>query len=206
MAAGVAPLPLMVCNDFMTKPGADTTLKLCRELVLVRNRTFQMYGKACTMRRKTGFFAVDPAQIPMYRYSGQASVATPMPEWMRVLMDRVNSETGADYNAVLVNHYSDGGDYISQHSDDECGLSKKDGSVAMLSFGAPRRFQVHRKYPDKARVQEIFTGHGQLVVMQGHDFQKNYTHGIAKEMRCKTPVPTGDRFSLTFRQYMLCTE
>ena len=162
----------------MTKQEADEILKMCRELVLACNRTFQMYGKVCTMRRKIGFFAIDPARVPMYGYSGQASVASPMPPWMRDLLEKVNGETGSAYNAVLVNYYADGGDYISQHSDDEGGLSKSDGSVAMLFFGAARRFQVHR---NKARVYEILTGHGQLIVMQGCDFQRNYTHGIARE-------------------------
>lgn len=52
-----------------------------------------------------------------------------------------------NYNAVFFNWYKDGSEYICAHRDEERGL-KKESSIASISFGANRIFQI-RNYKDK---------------------------------------------------------
>lgn len=169
---------------------------------LEANAPFLLYGKVCRQRRNIGFFA-DPKVTHGYFYSGVVAKSKPPGEAMHKLIAYVNALFGSDFNAVLVNYYCDGEDYISDHSDNEAGLDAHAG-VVIVSAGATRT--MHFKKAKKATSGAISFAkgayklpmkHGSVVAMQGPQFQQSYTHGIPKEK-----AATGPRWSFTFRVHV----
>lgn len=142
------------------------------------------------MHRCIGFFS-DVATG--YRYSRQTMPAQPCPDFLRTLMDRINRDYGTRFNAILVNKYRNGQDSIGAHADDESALDAR--GVIAISLGAPRTFRIRHK-ASKAVLHEIVTKHGQLVFMEGQDFQRLLTHEIPPEPSISRP-----RISLTFRTH-----
>lgn len=127
-----------------------------------------------------------------YFYSGTAAFAQSMTPSLNTLMQIVNKETGASYNAALLNKYVPE-DYISQHSDSEEGLDKKAG-VFMISLGAPRSFRITRATSKVEEVASVRTEHCQALQMRGEKFQQRFKHGVAAEKKA-----LGERTSITFR-------
>jgi hypothetical protein len=82
----------------------------------------KLYGKQLHQRRSVGFFSNISSG---YSYSTTISHAKPLPKPFEVLLDIVNDLYGTGFNGILVNHYKDGNDYISRHTDDEKGLDNK---------------------------------------------------------------------------------
>lgn len=108
------------------------------------------------------------------------------------IMEDVKRNTGLIFNAILVNEYTNGNDYISAHSDDERGLRCKD--VVGMSLGATRKFRIRHKLSKKIAM-DIDMGHGDVVWMKPQ-FQKLYTHEIPVQKKVKNA-----RISLTFRDH-----
>lgn len=95
---------------------------------LIKNPTCVLMGRECKMHRSIGFFSDDSEG---YAFSGQIMHAQPLantPLYGMVCM--INEMYRARYNAVLVNFYETGHDYISAHSDNEAFLDPASGVVA----------------------------------------------------------------------------
>ncbi len=126
-----------------------------------------------------------------YRYSG--AYFEPHP-WLPALMPvrrRLEEQTGARFNSVLLNRYRDGRDGMGWHSDDEPELGPEP-VIASLSLGAPRRF-VLRERTAPSHKAEVVLVHGALLVMAGTT-QQRFQHALPKTAR-----PCGERINLTFR-------
>lgn len=149
-----------------------------------------VFGKPARQNRNVGFFSDESIG---YRYSGQLMKSKPLPEWLKGVMEKVNRTLGTDFNGVLVNHYTSGEDYIGAHSDDEKGLGNG-SKVAMISFGAVRKFRIREKATKEILI-DIPTTPFDLFTMEG-TFQKDFTHEIPVEKKVK-----GARWSLTFRTH-----
>jgi len=154
------------------------------------NPPIKIFGKVARQRRSVGFFS-DISQG--YKYSGQFLPSQPLPEWMNKILLLVNKKFNTSFNAILINYYMNGNDYISAHSDDEQCLS--DGYVATLSFGAERTFVIRDKTTRYIEYKTILP-HNSLALMTGN-FQKLYTHEIPKDKSL------GPRWSLTFRYHKI---
>jgi alkylated DNA repair dioxygenase AlkB len=188
---------LYVIDDFISKSYADDLLKSCGSLDLVTEPKV----KTGTCHRRVGFFS---DKVKGYYFSGQLTASKPPPSFLTQLLDTVNKsfkevleaiKTGLTLNAILVNEYRDGTDYIGSHSDNEKGLNNL--LVACISLGASRKFRIRRKdgaMPSGESFLDIPTKHGQLLVMGG-DFQKLYKHEVPSEKK----LEDGHRISLTFR-------
>lgn len=168
-----------------------------------------VWGKTVKQPRLTKFYSDHTFE---YGYSKYKAQAAPMPEWMKLIMFRVNRQLGSKFNGVLINFYRTGEDKIGAHANDERELSPE-GQVATLSIGSKRRFILtpHAKtkeapptvsvrapafLPDPAKRRwEVPLCNGELVVMSGA-FQREFYHEIPAEARVKTP-----RVSLTFRYH-----
>lgn len=175
---------LYTIDDFITKEYADELFKLCQSLDLVTE------PKVNTVKG--------------YYFSGQLTESKSPPVFLSDLLDKVNKsfkevleaiKTGLVLNAILVNEYRDGTDYIGSHSDNEKGLNNL--LVACISLGASRKFRIRRK--DESQINgenflDIPTKHGQLLVMGG-DFQRKFKHEVPPEKK----LSDGHRISLTFR-------
>lgn len=101
-----------------------------------------VFGNEAHMRRSVGFFA-NPKDTYGYFFSRQLFASVMPSQPMQRLINLVSELLGSEVNGVLVNHYADGSEYISPHSDDESGIG--DAGVFCISVGAERRFELTSK-------------------------------------------------------------
>ena len=126
-----------------------------------------------------------------YTYSNVRFTTLP---WTKELLDlkrKVEDFCECSFNSVLCNYYRDGRDSVAWHSDDEPELGE-DPTIASLSFGSTRKFQLKHKFKNMLALN-LELGDGALLLMSGA-VQKNYLHQVPKSKRCHT-----GRINLTFR-------
>jgi alkylated DNA repair dioxygenase AlkB len=128
----------------------------------------------------------------VYTYSGISLTAKPWTEPLLAIREKVEETTGANFNAVLLNHYRNGNDSVSYHADDEPGLGDEP-TIASVSFGEERVFRMKHRTDRSIQNQKFVLRNGSLFVMSGLT-QKHWLHGITK-----TDKPVGPRINLTFR-------
>ncbi len=122
-----------------------------------------------------------------YRYSGLRHDPLAWTPLLRDIRERLQNETGQRFNGVLLNLYRDGRDAMGWHSDDEPELGDCP-TVASLSLGAERRFDLRRK--GSGRIQHsLVLAHGSLLVMRGTT-QHHWQHQIARTNRCCSRAST----------------
>ena len=126
-----------------------------------------------------------------YRYSGTRFEPHPWTSALLELRERLEAETGAAFNSVLLNRYRTGHDSMGWHSDDERELGPQP-LIASLSLGAARRFSFRHRQ-DRTLRRDLQLGPGDLLLMGG-DTQALYHHALPRTAR-----PMGERINLTFR-------
>lgn len=101
------------------------------------------------------------------------------------------------FNYVLLNHYRNGEEYMSYHTDDESSLHPH-YPIASVSLGSTRNFDIRYRMKDddgkKSRLDRFPLADGDLLLMFP-PMQQCYEHGIPVEKRV-----VGDRINLTFRR------
>ena len=148
---------------------------------------YEVFGRRFTLPRLQTWHADDGI---VYRYSDNLLTTSPWTPMLLALRDRVERCSGYHFNAVLVNHYRNGSDYVGWHSDDERELGSAP-VIASLSLGATRAFAFRDKsHPGKSG--EVLLNGGSLALM-APEFQRDWQHSV--------PVACGDeaRVNLTFR-------
>lgn len=146
-----------------------------------------LFGKKIKVPRLEAYFALNGER---YGYSGQELKVQAFPDYLNALRLRIEQKTGARYNTLLVNYYRNGLDSNGWHADDEKSLGANP-SIASLSLGAERRFEIRKK--TGGPIQKIILENGSLLHMHGA-FQHHYKHQLPK-----MPQLTGARLNLTFR-------
>lgn len=147
-----------------------------------------IYGRLVAVPRLVAWYGDSDAG---YRYSGLRHEPLPWTPLLQDVRARLESQTGHRFNGVLLNLYRDGRDAMGWHSDDEAELGDCP-TVASLSLGAERRFDLRRK--GTGRIQHsLVLGHGSLLVMSGAT-QHHWQHQIARTSKVLQP-----RLNLTFR-------
>jgi alkylated DNA repair dioxygenase AlkB len=131
-----------------------------------------------------------------YPYSsGIVLKAAPMPSYLQVVINRIENTGFGTYNAVLINRYRNGSDYISPHSDDDYG--DPEPTIPSLTLGVSRPFRLARvvtkKKLDQSTTVEYCPGHGDLLVMRGRT-NVEWQHWVPR-----TAKLVGERVNLTFR-------
>ena len=152
---------------------------------------FFNYGKKCTMNRDQ-LFVSDYSDG--YNFSGQTVKSIPLKtsEVVEKRLSDVSALFDTDFNAVLINRYENGHDYICAHSDKEENLGTKNNMVVCIGYGATRTMRIKNKSDNKT-VLNYNHESGTLLAMEG-DFQKEFTHEIPQQKRILDA-----RISLTFR-------
>jgi len=148
----------------------------------------KMYGREMPIPRLTAWYG-EPGCV--YTYS---KIQMEPQGWTPALLEikaRVEQETGVGFNSVLANLYRDGKDSVAWHSDDEPELGPRP-TIASVSFGATRSFQLRSKDDDGVR-HDLQVAHGSVVIMRG-SVQEAWQHQVPK-----TSKPVGARINLTFR-------
>jgi alkylated DNA repair dioxygenase AlkB len=150
-----------------------------------------VYGKICKQNREVGFFSDESIG---YEYSNKIMKSKPLSESLNKLLTDINKLFDTDFNGILVNRYNEGCDSIGAHSDNEYGLDKKEGVVA-ISYGTERIFRIRGKMTKKIVHDESTTHCG--ILQMGGSFQSYYTHEIPVQKKVK-----GIRYSFTFRKHI----
>jgi len=154
--------------------------------------------------RGVGFFATGSAEQCIYVKPVGAGGACVLPQqtppFLLELLRKVSRALSTDLDGIFVNRYPTGATNLNAHSDQE----GRGYDIASLSVGASRQFVV-RRAPAKGEKQklgkdtvlaDVTTLPGQLIVMHGRTFQREYTHEITKQANCHQP-----RISLTMRRH-----
>lgn len=145
---------------------------------------YDKYGKPRSTPRHTFCYGqLDNQSVARYR--GADFNTEPIPDWLDKLRQQVEIKTKANYNAVILNKYLDGSEFINWHQDDEQFLAHE--RVASLSFGQPRDFQF--KLTEDSIVHEICLQPGSLFIIND-----GLWHSLPKRAR-----QNNIRYNITFR-------
>ena len=94
----------------------------------------------------------------------------------------------------MLNRYRDEKDSVAWHADDEPELGDSP-TIASVSFGASRKFQVRYKNK-RGKIFSIFLHHGDLMIMNPPT-QAHYLHCAPKSSK-----KVSERINLTFRKIL----
>jgi len=107
------------------------------------------------------------------------------------LKEKVESASGENFNAVLLNLYRNENDSVAWHKDKQDKFKKKP-VIASISLGQTRNFDF-RKIGESHKCYSLPLHSGSLLIMKG-DLHTNWEHRIAKTQTAMKP-----RINLTFR-------
>jgi alkylated DNA repair dioxygenase AlkB len=176
-------LGLMLHEGFIPKAEADYYYKHLLEATPWREYQMPMYDKVVTA----------PRMVAWYGASEESSEnALPWAPALLELKERVEQETGLQFNAVLLNLYRNGNDSVAWHSDKEH-LIGSNPNIASVTFGQTRPFRFRHKTNKDIGQLEIPLHHGTLLLMSGST-NTFWEHHIPKSAKAMLP-----RINLTFR-------
>lgn len=173
--------------NFFNKQESDIFFNSLKNNVLWKQESMNMYGKRIDFPRLTSWYGDNDKP---YSFSGITLNPNP---WSKELIDiknKIEPESNANFNSVLLNRYRTGSDSISWHTDAEKELGRNP-VIASVNFGATRNFQL-RHIETKEKI-DIDLTHGCLLIMLG-ELQHYWQHQIPK-----TTKPVNERINLTFR-------
>lgn len=159
----------------------DSKLMDYLQTVPFQRVSYPKYGKVRNTPRLT--FCYGGHGIVSYR--GKRFRTEPIPPVLDALRARIESLLDVSFNAVILNLYQDGSDYINWHQDDEQFLEHK--TIASISLGASRDFQF--KSAEGNSVHQISLTSGSLFVIDN-----GLLHCLPKRAKA------GLRYNITFRQ------
>lgn len=168
---------------------SEHSIEKVTEGLIWRQDYITMYGKTHPLPRKTAWYG-EPGIV--HSYSGITMVAVEWTPLLFKLKNQLQIELNTKFNSVLINYYRDGSDHMSYHSDDEKELGLNP-TIASLSFGETRSFQLRHKYDHNIKRVSLPVTNGSLIVMKD-ELQHFWVHKISK-----TTKKIGPRVNLTFR-------
>jgi len=171
----------------LSKPEADKYYQQLLQNIAWKHDEAVIYGKRIVTKRKVAWYGSEPFA---YTYSKTTKYALPWTAELQALKTLVEAITHETYNSCLLNLYHNGEEGMSWHRDAEKDL-KKDGAIASLSLGAPRRFDF--KHIQTGEQRSLILEHGSLLVMAGPT-QTYWLHRLPVTKKVTTP-----RINLTFR-------
>ena len=193
ISSSIPALPdVIYYPDFLDKEKAAVYLSALKELEFA-SETYTFQDKIIETKRKMSYHSEKTYTYSNQVYSGKVWT----PELLE-LKNLIESFTGFDFNAVLVNHYQDGEAGMGWHADKEKELGNTP-VIASLSLGQSRRFAFrHRRdivdLKNPPRLAEYTLNSGDLLIMKGTT-QKYFEHCVIKDKSAKEL-----RINLTFRK------
>ena len=166
------------------------TIQNITKNIVWRNDPITMFGKTYPQPRLTAWYGGEGIQ---YTYSKIKMTTTPWTPILKSIRDQLQDSLQTPFNSVLLNLYRTGLDHMSYHADNEPELGVNP-TIASLSFGATRIFQLKHRYDQSIAPLKINLESHSLLVMKG-ELQHFWLHKINKSMKVSEP-----RLNLTFRQ------
>ncbi|MDC0359172.1 alpha-ketoglutarate-dependent dioxygenase AlkB [Acidimicrobiales bacterium] len=172
------------------KPARDAFARLFNETEWLQ-RDVTVFGRTVPQPRLVAWFGNPGCR---YTYSGMAYEPEPWTETLKTLRAKCEELACETFNSGLANLYRDGQDSVAWHADDEAELGS-DPTIASLSLGAGRRFDLRHKETGETIKTTLMTG--DLVVMS-NGCQRNWIHQVPRMLRVREP-----RINLTFRHIIV---
>lgn len=167
---------------------SQALLPRLKDGLLWERESLSMFGRDVLVPRLVAFVADHGLH---YRYSGKDHIGVGWPEWLLSVKAEAEAQAGQAFNAVLLNWYQNGEDYMGWHSDDEKTLGPAP-VVAMLSLGVERPFLFRLKVNHKIKHSQVLEN-GSWLIMSAST-QVLWQHSLPIRKRIKE-----ERMSLTFR-------
>jgi alkylated DNA repair dioxygenase AlkB len=121
--------------NFLSRDEADTLLARIRAEADFKQHYIKLYGVKAIPRLEAWYGSWD------YPYAnGVVLKAAPVPDYLKEVIAKIAAAGFGEFNAVLINRYRDGKDYISAHSDDDYGDDKP--TIPSLTLGTARPFRL----------------------------------------------------------------
>ena len=131
----------------------------------------------------------------VYSYSNNLLRTRPWTVLLLSIRRRVEDFVGHEFNAVLVNYYRNGDDFVGWHTDDEREMGDHP-VIASLSLGQSRRFEIRSTLVGEEGDREAHSlrlESGDLLLME-KGFQQAWEHRVPPQ-----PEISAGRINLTFR-------
>ena len=177
-------LDLMQYDDFLPKVDADRYYTSLLHNTPWHEYEMPMYDKIVTAPRMIAWYGATD--------ENGSTVLSWTPELLEI-KEKVQLETGLEFNAVLLNLYRNGNDSVAWHSDKEHKIGQNP-NIASVTFGQTRPFRFRHKTDKSVGQLEIPLHHGTLLLMSGTT-NTFWEHHIPKSAKLMLP-----RINLTFRQ------
>lgn len=186
------PMPdgeVIIYRHFLKQSESDQFFDILFNSLNWRQEKIKFFGKEINIPRLTAWYGDEGKS---YQYSGIKMNPNPWTPSLIVIKSEVETVLKLKFNSVLINLYRQGQDSMGWHSDDEPELGQNP-TIASVSFGATRRFQLRHKSNKTLNTLEVALTHGSLLLMRGKT-QHFWKHQIPKTSKTLTP-----RINLTFR-------
>ncbi|WP_317933185.1 alpha-ketoglutarate-dependent dioxygenase AlkB [Halioxenophilus sp. WMMB6] len=151
---------------------------------------YSVAGRSFQLPRQQTWHA-DPGIV--YSYTDNLLTSQPWNALLLQIRRALEAKLNYPFNAVLVNLYRDGSDYVGWHSDDDREMGTEP-LIASVTFGATRGFQYRSSATGE--VGELELNSGSLLVMHP-EFQRHFQHGVPPAPEIHQP-----RINLTFRRVL----
>jgi len=177
---------LMLIDGFFSKEESDLYYDILLGQTNWKEYKMEIYDKTVTA----------PRMIAWYEDKENIGADQNGPDWtpeLAAIRRKVEVETGAGFNSVLLNLYRNGNDGVAWHSDREHNTGK-DPIIASVTFGETRMFKLRHKFRKEIPLVEIPLHHGSFLLMAGttNSFWQHHVPKTARDVR--------PRVNLTFRQ------
>ncbi|GFS33305.1 alpha-ketoglutarate-dependent dioxygenase alkB homolog 3 [Trichonephila inaurata madagascariensis] len=186
--------------NFMHELEAEEYMTILNNSTTWYDKNIVIHGQEYPQPRLVAWYGPLP-----YSYSGTTLDPKEMPSTIYQIKDKIEDvlkefDVDVDLNSVLLNLYRHEKDSIAWHSDDESSMGICP-TIASVSLGAVRRFEMRPKFHVTEQVQDLEEDTvlyvnltpGSLIIMDGC-MQKDWQHRVPKEYHDKSP-----RINLTFR-------
>ena len=161
---------------------------ILRKEIQWQQDNIKIFGKIYPQPRLTALYANNNKS---YSYSNITMHPTLFTPTLFEIKSKIEKQINLNFTSCLLNLYRDGNDSNGWHADNEKELGLNP-TIASLSFGAERIFQMKHRNSKKEKVKINLTN-GSLLVMKGRT-QHHWLHQIPK-----TKKEVGERINLTFR-------
>lgn len=194
--AAIAESPLPACPELELLQGIYPPGESARLYQRLRDEQdwpdnhYWVAGRRFTLPRLQTWHA-DPGIL--YSHSNNLLYTRPWTPLLSSLRRDVSEALHQPFNAVLVNRYRHGDDYVGWHADDDIEMGENP-LIASLSLGAERLFSLRHKISGDS--YQLPLPSGALLVMRP-PFQQYWEHAVL-------PAPgfTEGRINLTFRRVL----
>lgn len=174
-------------ESFLNEKEATSLFDILKKNIIWEQKNITIYDKTIPIPRLTAWIGQDV----YYAYSNIDNQPQPWTKELLELKKKIENKYDILINGCLLNLYQSGKNHISWHSDNEKELGLNP-TIASVSLGSVRRFQLKHKFNKDIPKINIDTTNGSLIIMK--DMQRKWLHRIAP-----TTKEVGERINLTFR-------